>query len=129
MPETDRNEIQMTRTPASQTVSQRMDAQAALVSNFNPRNAREIADEWANEIVDKARRGESVGHYGEYNHKAVRYGLAVGGPGCDITFVFDADGEIDYAVIDYHEGGPRAFRVIADADAEALYEAMRDADN
>jgi hypothetical protein len=35
-----------------------------------------------------------------------------------------SDGTVDYVVIDYTEGTARALRVIADRDAELLYEAM-----
>lgn len=110
---------------AADTAVARMQARARMESADRPsRTVARVVDAKADDIVDTARRGEPVEHFGQPRVRAARYTLG-SGPVCDVTIVFDAEGGVDYAVIDYSEGMPRAFRVIADRDAELLYEALR----
>lgn len=110
------------------TASQRMVEQATCRSGYERRPVQEIADEWMDQFVARARKGEILTAYGEVSASAVRYVVAGGGPGAEITFVL-AEGELDYAVLDYYENPGRAFRVITDADADALYNAFRRAND
>lgn len=109
----------------SLTPSQRMADQSTRVSAYSaPRTAQGIADEWLDTLVGKARSGsEPIKHYGRITSRAVRFVLAEGGPGADITFLFQDD-IVDYAVLDYSEGTARAQRVLTGYDAELLFGAL-----
>ena len=109
---------------------ERLQTRRSRRSNFRSgRSVQDVADEWAVDLIAGAVDGslDAESHYGEVSLPAERFVLAGGGPGCDVTFVFDSDGDVDYAVIDYYEGGGRAQAVLTDGDAEAVYAAlMRD---
>lgn len=115
----------MPDTPHTDTAVARMQARAEILSADYPQHtAARVVDTKADEIVEAARRGEAVEYFGSaVRTRAERFVLG-SGPYCDVTVVF-SDGTVDYAVIDYSEGAARAFRVIADRDAELLYEALR----
>lgn len=111
-------------TPPAQSATERMQALARLTSSdYPPHTAARVVDTKTDEMVEIARRGEPVEHYGQPRVRAQRYTLG-SGPVIDVTFVFSPDG-LEYAVIDYTEGTPRAFRVIAGSDAELLHTALR----
>lgn len=111
--------------PHTDTAVARMQARAEMLSAEHPQHTvAHVVDSKADEIVDAARRGEAVEHYGDRSTRSERF-LLGSGPYCDVTVLFDEGGGVDCALIDYSEGTARAFRVIADRDAELLYEALR----
>jgi hypothetical protein len=107
---------------------ERLQARRSRRSGYrDDRTVQEVADEWAADLVDGAADGslDAESHYGEVSLRAERFVLAGGGPGVDITFVLDSDGEVDYAVLDYVEMGARAQAVLLYSDAEVVYAALR----
>lgn len=114
----------MPDTPHTDTAVARMQARADMLSAEHPQHTvGRVVDGRTDEIVDSARRGEAVEHYGGSKPRTERFVLG-SGPYCEVTVVF-SDGVADYAIVEYNEGTARAFRVIADRDAELLYEALR----
>ena len=86
-----------------------------------------IADEWAAELREQARSGATrVEHLGTAKLTAHRFTLGVGGPGADLTFVVDGDGDIDYAVLDYIEPDGRAQHVLTGHYLTSLFTALRE---
>lgn len=59
-------------------------------------------------------------HYGKSNYRSVAYTLAGGGPGAQLFFVIDHEGELDHAYIDYVESSGQQTVRIPDWYAEQL---------
>jgi hypothetical protein len=90
------------------------------------RTAAEVAQEWVDGLVATMDGGGfgSGDVYDEATLRARRFMLAGGGPGCDITFVLDPQGRVEYAVLDYFEPDARALVTLTGRVAERLYEAL-----
>lgn len=99
-------------------------------SSYEPNHTiGEVAQRWLVSVADKVRAGEldRSDLYGVERVSAVRYVLASGGPGCDITFVLRGT-DVDYAVLDYVEPNGRAQATVSGMVAEDLYEAFKAAE-
>lgn len=107
-----------------------MNALAAATSAIENRTVQEIADDWVNELVSIAQGDPGRLAAPPRPHsvlRAVRFALSSDNPLvsagriADITFVFNTNNVVDYAVLDYSEIQGRAQRVLTGPDAAALW--------
>lgn len=93
----------------------------------------QVAQRMLDRLVERAseRTDEPIDEsdvYAVEELRAKEYMIAGGGPTAYVTFVLDADGEVDLAVLDYVEGDGRAQATLTGHWAERLYEAFREAE-
>lgn len=63
--------------------------------------------------------------YAKRTYRQVQFDLALGGPGLDVTFVEDSDGEVLSGVVTYYEADGVASYELSLTDAMTLWEALQ----
>lgn len=92
-----------------------------------PKTAQQVADGWAQDLIEQAQSGEisKESPYSEQKFKAVQYLVAGGGPTCEVTFVLDTDGDVEFATIGYYDADGAAYSTLHPTDAQPLWEAFQ----
>lgn len=97
------------------------------------KTVQEVAQSWFDGLQTAARKPEEVGeddrlnshsHYGSTSARYEQFTLAGGGPGCDITFLFTEDGDVNEGWVHYYEWGGSGSVYFGSDDAEAIYKAL-----
>lgn len=91
------------------------------------RSGVSLQDEAQSMLVDLVEQLEAgtVDHYGRDRYQAVQYTIAGGGPGADVTFILDSDGDPREAFLTYMEPDGKACVPLPDWAMVKLYKAYR----
>lgn len=95
-------------------------------SSYHPsRTVQEEAQIIADELLAKARAGQTLSHYGKENKRVEVYTLAGGGPGAEAIIVFDTDGDVEEGFVSYFDGSGVSAVSLRGYEAETIREAFR----